>query len=253
MRTTITGVLSAGVIAFSFAASAADMPVKAPSPVVAPAPYYNWTGFYSATGLGGAWSDINGTDVLTGVARNGDGNKFNYASIIGAQYQFGNWVIGVEGAWNKLMDKSYDSVASGTADCGFGAGVVCESRIDNILTVGARLGYTWDRFMLYGTGGYASGKIYSKIYDSTFTTLFADTDERHSGWYAGVGAEYFVTKFLWSDLILGVEYQHIDLDTERHFDPVGGNDGDFDGTVDIVRARLVFKWTPGPAAVSSRY
>ncbi|MDQ2079670.1 outer membrane beta-barrel protein [Xanthobacteraceae bacterium Astr-EGSB] len=260
MRTTITGFLSAGVIAFSFAASAADMPVKAPVPMVAPAQYYNWTGFYSATGLGGAWSDVNGTYVgptALGASLNNDGSKFNYASIIGAQYQFGNWVIGIEGAYNKLLNKEYDTTNSITADC-FGtpaiAGITCASRVDNIWTVGARLGYAWDRWMVYGTGGYANGKVYSKIISTPTGGLFTDTDQRHSGWYAGVGAEYYLTKFLWSDLILGLEYQHIDLGTERHLDTIGvGDDVDYDATVDIVRARLVFKWTPGPAAVSSRY
>ena len=257
MRTTITGFLSAGVIAFSFAASAADMPVKAPAPMVAPAQYYNWTGFYSATGLGGGWTDINGSYVVTGDPLNTSGSKFNYASIIGAQYQFGNWVIGIEGAYNKLMNKEYNTSDSVSSDC-FGVsaagGLTCASRVDNIWTVGARLGYAWDRWMVYGTGGYANGKVYGKIIDTATGGLFTDTDQRQSGWYAGVGAEYFLTKFLWSDLILGLEYQHIDLGTERHVDTIGvGDDVDYDATVDIVRARLVFKWTPGPAAVSSRY
>jgi outer membrane immunogenic protein len=254
MRTTISALLSAGVMAFSFAASAADMPARiAKAPVAVPMTSYNWTGFYSATGLGGAWTDVNGTDVPTGFARNTDGSKFNYASIIGAQYQFGNWVVGIEGAYNKLLNKDYDSTNGGTADCGFSAAFVCQSRVDNIWTLGGRLGYAWDRWMVYGTGGYANGKIYSKIYNATFTTLLADSDERHSGWYAGVGAEYFLTKFWMSDVILGLEYQHIDLGTERQVDPVGRFDGDFNANVDIVRARLVFKWTPGPAAVVTKY
>jgi opacity protein-like surface antigen len=40
--------------ALSFAAQAADMPVKAPAPVdVAP---YNWTGFYIGGHIGALWS-----------------------------------------------------------------------------------------------------------------------------------------------------------------------------------------------------
>jgi outer membrane immunogenic protein len=256
MRTTVTALLSAGVMAFSFAASAADMPARVTkAPIVAPAPYYNWTGFYSATGLGGAWTDINGTLVTTGDPLNTDGSKFNYASIIGAQYQWGNWVLGIEGAYNRLLNKDYNQSIGPSADCfPAGADVTCASRIDQIWTVGPRLGYAWNNWMVYGTGGYANGKIYGKFLTTSTGALATDTVERHGGWYAGVGAEYFLTKFWMSDLILGLEYQHIDLGTVRHLDTIGlGDDVDYNATVDIVRARLVFKWTPGPTAVVTKY
>ena len=40
--------------AFSTAAVAADMPVKAPA-YSAPAPMFNWTGFYIGGNVGAAW------------------------------------------------------------------------------------------------------------------------------------------------------------------------------------------------------
>lgn len=259
MRTTLTALLSAAVMTFSFAASAADMPARVTkAPIVAPAPHYNWTGFYSATGLGGAWTDVNGTLVVNGDPLNTDGTKFNYASMIGAQYQWGHWVLGVEAAYNKLLNKDYNQSLSVSGDCFAVSGTAdrtCASRVDNILTIGPRVGYAWDRLMVYGTGGYANGKVYGKAIRTSDGFHFTDTDQRHGGWFAGVGAEYFLTKFWMSDVIFGVEYQHIDLSTKRHFDniPVVGEDMDYDATVDIVRARLVFKWTPGPAAIVTKY
>lgn len=258
MRTTLTALLSAGVMAVSVSAFAADMPAKVvKAPVAVPMTSYDWTGFYTATGLGGGWSDINGTYVNTGDPLNTSGTKFNYASIIGAQYQLGNWVIGIEGAYNRLLNKDYETSQSVSADC-FGVSAIanrtCASRIDSIWTVGARLGYAWDRWMVYGTGGYANGKVYTKIINTATGSMFTDTDQRQGGWYAGVGAEYFLTKFWMSDVILGLEYQHIDLGTERHFDTIGaGYDSDYRAKADIVRARLVFKWAPGPSAVVTKY
>jgi outer membrane immunogenic protein len=261
MRAIIVALASASLLAVSsLSASAADMPAKVvKAPVAVPMTSYNWTGFYSATGLGGAWTDINGTYVsFPGDHHNTSGNKFNYASMIGAQYQWGNWVLGIEGAYNKLLNKDYNQSFSVSDDC-LGVPAVadrtCSSRVDNIWTVGARVGYAWDRWMVFGTGGYANGKVYTKTNVTSTGALTSDTVESHGGWYAGVGAEYFVTKFWMSDVILGVEYQHIDLGTERHFDQLGvaANTRDMDATVDLVRARLVFKWSPGPSAIVTKY
>lgn len=258
MRLTVGALISAGALAFSFAASAADMPARiTKAPVVAPAPYYNWTGLYSATGLGGAWNDIHGTLVATSDPISTSGTKFNYASMIGAQYQWGHWVLGVEAAYNKLLNKDYDQTFSPSADC---LGLsntpnrTCTSRLDNIWTIGPRVGYAWDRLMVYGTGGYANGKVYAKVLQTSNGFLFTDTAQNQGGWFAGVGAEYFVTKFWMSDVILGLEYQHIDLGTRRHEDDIGANDRiDYNAKADIVRARLVFKWSPGPAAIVTKY
>jgi outer membrane immunogenic protein len=256
MRTTLTALLSAGVMAVSVSAFAADMPAKVvKAPVAVPMTSYDWTGFYSATGLGGGWTDIEGTYVNTPADHhNTSGTKFNYASMVGYQYQFGNWVLGVEGAYDSLLNKEYNDSVGNSADCPF-ADRTCMSRVGNLWTAGARIGYAWDRWMVYGTGGYANGKVYTKTIVSSTNVITSDTEERHGGWYAGAGFEYFLTKFWMSDVILGAEYQHVDLGTARHYDPVGGavNDRDMNATVDIVRARLVFKWAPGPSAVVTKY
>jgi hypothetical protein len=61
----------------------------------------------------------------------------------------------------------------------------------------------------------------------------------------------FVTKFLYSDLIIGVEYQHVEFDTKRHFDQLflvttpNLLTRDVDASVDVIRAKATFKWTPG--------
>ena len=34
-----------------------------------------------------------------------------------------------------------------------------EHKITNLFTVGPRLGYAWDRFMIFATGGYASADL----------------------------------------------------------------------------------------------
>lgn len=257
MKQAFAGIaVAALLIAPAFAADIpARMPVKAPAPVVATV--YNWTGFYTATGLGGSWWDVEGT-YLNGAQipdsrHNGNATRFNWSSIVGIQYQMGSWVIGVEGAFNSLFGRNFVEVANPTSDClaGLAGPQSCLTRVSNIWTVGGRLGYAWDRFMVFGSGGYANGRVQTDR--RTALGVLADpTSERHGGWYAGGGFEVFVTRFWFSDVIFGAEYQHIDLGNRTHVGLIASADRDMKATVDTVRARLVFKWTPaGP--VVARY
>jgi outer membrane immunogenic protein len=63
-------------------------------------------------------------------------------------------------------------------------------------TFRGRLGYAWDRFMLYGTAGVAAGGLSN-----------AGTSTTGVGWVAGVGLEAALT-----DKVTGrLEYRHTDL------------------------------------------
>jgi hypothetical protein len=78
-------------------------------------------------------------------------------------------------------------------------------------------------------------------------TVTSFTSQRHGGWYAGGGLEVFVGRWLFSDTILGVEYQHVEFDTVRHVDLLGvaANDRDMNASMDLVQARLTFKYSLG--------
>jgi outer membrane immunogenic protein len=250
---------AAAFIALAAPALAADMsarPITKAPPMVSAAGY-NWTGFYTASSIGGAWYEVNGTYVQPPRdGHNSDDSSGIYGSHVGIQYQWSNWVIGVEGAYHTLFNgDDWGSTSSPSADC-IGSGVAgssCQGRVRNYWTVGGKLGMTFGNWMIYGTGGFANGRVQTRTLNTTTTpnALIDFTSERHDGWFAGVGADLFVTKFLYSDLIIGVEYQHVEFDTERHFDltraAVGVNafTRDVDANVDVVRAKATFKWTPG--------
>lgn len=237
-------------------ALAADMAVRQAPPMVA-ATVYNWTGFYTASSIGGAWYDVKGTYVLPplGDRHNADDSAGIYGSHVGIQYQWSNWVIGVEGGYNTLFNSNdWGSSTSPSGDCiASNAGRVCEARVRNYWTVGGKLGMAFGNWMVYGTAGYADGRVQTRtlLTPANVVVVRDYTSERHGGWYAGAGVDMFVTKFLFSDLIIGVEYQHVALDTERHFDRIGGTGvvnaftRDVDATVDVIRAKATFKWTPG--------
>jgi len=263
MRKLLLGIV-AGATLTGAPALAADMPVYKAAPIVA---VYNWSGFYTASTFGIGWTREYGDFVLPPPDRH---NSFRtsawYDSHVGLQWQFGSFVIGAEGAWATPLDRAYASSFSPSADC-FGAtpiaNRICESRISSVWSAVGKLGIAWDRMMIYGVGGWASAKIATRdrVANTGLINVDEDRDYRHNGWVAGVGADWFISKFLFSDLIFGIEYRHYQFDTVRHFPvnvtfapPVAfaADVRDVRGQLDVISAKLTFKWTP-VAAVMARY
>jgi outer membrane immunogenic protein len=128
------------------------------------------------------------------------------------------------------------------------ANLTAVNKITNLFTVGPRLGYAWDRLMIFGTGGWASANIKGQYENATTGVEFSPAfsgQSRNNGWYAGGGFEYMVHKGPLVDVILGAEYQHFDVRSNRAFtdNTVIGSPNTFDQDAkgDIVRARLTIK------------
>jgi outer membrane immunogenic protein len=189
-------VVSAAVAAFAVIATAnasiaadlgrrpAQMPVKAP---VMYSPAYNWSGFYVGINGGGgfgnsSWDSTGGFDVSGGLV----------GGTIGYNYQSGPAVFGVEGdiAWSNIR-------GSTTTLCALG----CETRNHWLGTARARLGYAWDRFLPYVTGGAAFGDVEAN------TPGFPGANSTRVGWTAGGGVEYAIT----NNLSAKAEYLYVDL------------------------------------------
>jgi outer membrane immunogenic protein len=239
-------------------AMAADLPVKAPVYKAPPPPpaAYNWSGFYTASEIGGAWASVDGTYVLPPTdGHSADLSRAVYGTYVGAQYQWNNWVLGVEGGWNTIFTgHDWGHTASLTGDClaSGPAGFACRDRVNNYWTVGGKLGYAFGNWLVYAVGGFANGRIQTETVDAT-GVAFDFTSERHDGWYAGGGVDMFVTKIWWSDLIIGAQYRHVDLGTVRHFDlvtppfgVVNASTRDMSATVDTVVLRATFKYSSLP-------
>ena len=239
---------------------AADMPYKAPPP--APIAYYDWSGAYVGFNVGGAWYDVNrhfptpgaGGFGIAGVDPSfstGDSDGI-YGFHAGAQWQWGAWVLGVEAALSGCFRECRSSSGTLPAALGFSGLTYGEHKITNLFTLGPRLGYAWDRWMIFATGGWASANL-KGAYCVTATNLcdgpgsFGNGASRNNnGWYAGGGFDYMVHKGALVDVILGAEYQHFDVSSERAFCAVNcgvatGADYDLSAKGDIVRARLTIK------------
>jgi outer membrane immunogenic protein len=169
---------SVGVLALAGlvgTASAADLSRQAPvykAPVYAP-PMYNWTGLYVGLNGGGGWgtADFQGTswDVSGGLI----------GGTIGYNWQLGTWVLGLEGDidWSNIKGN-------------FGP---LETKNEFLSTVRGRVGYSFDRWMPYATGGLAVGNLKASA------PGFASESSTNAGWTVGAGVE-FAFEYLYVDL-----------------------------------------------------
>lgn len=168
-------------------AQAADLPrpvYKAPAYVAEP--LFSWTGFYigANAGYGFGKSDWN----LVGVSPSPKG--FVGGGQIGYNYQMGSFVFGLE------ADYDY-SAMKGDAACG---ALTCTTKNTWLATGRGRIGYAFDRFLPYFTGGVAFGNVKAE------TPVFGASSSR-TGYALGGGLEY---AFLgaWS---VRAEYLYVDL------------------------------------------
>jgi outer membrane immunogenic protein len=216
------------VIGFASIASAADLPVKAPAYAPAPAPY-DWTGIYIGGQLGGggifanAYETYSGGPAATAAFRPNQTYPMNGPTgggVIGANYQFGRTVVGIEGEFNWAN-------INGTSDIiHFPAGAdTFLTRIDSYDAAKARIGYalgSWNQTLVYVNGG----AVWAKVTDSytfpgailapsgaaTTTNTFAHTE---TGWTVGAGVEYALywgaTPTNW---LIKAEYKWIELPTQ---------------------------------------
>jgi outer membrane immunogenic protein len=158
---------SAGVLALgAVAASAADLPRHREIPAKAPAyiaPPYNWTGFYVGINGGGGFGRSDFSAPVTPSSFDTSGGMAG--GTIGYNYQMGQIIFGAEG------DFDWSGIRHSTT-CG---GVSCETRNNWLSTARGRLGYAFDRFMPYITGGAAFGDVKTSVGG-------LDNRETRTGW-----------------------------------------------------------------------
>jgi outer membrane immunogenic protein len=165
------------------ATQAADLSTK-PQRTTRPAAYtpqaINWTGFYVGAHLGGASSNANWTNPVSGLSDNlGKVGVFGGAQM-GVNYQFDSFVLGVEGDFSGTSLKPSDTDA---------AGFMHSTSTNWTSTVTGRLGYAINRALFFAKGGVAFADE-----RNTATNLLGVSSSTGTmtevGWTAGGGLEY---------------------------------------------------------------
>ena len=189
-------------VGFASIASATDMPARAPvykaPPVVAA---YNWTGFYVGGYVGGASgrdttaTDVNGWNGVPGRQWNyGMGSSIIAGGTIGYNWQpvGSSWLYGLEGEFGYIGLKG-----SAPDPLSPGLDTVASAKVGNWYGVFAgRLGYTWDRALLYVKGGGALVQESTSGIDACNTgacsggLVNTTGSQTNSAWVIGGGLEY---------------------------------------------------------------
>jgi outer membrane immunogenic protein len=192
-RFAIVGAGLLSIIGFAGAASAADLPVRAPVAVLAAPDPFSWTGCHVGGNVGAAISEDKTTATVTGGSRSFGATGFAGGGQIGCDYQLANgWVAGLEGRadWSSLK-----SVHAGQVNFFAGGSVPSQGTLVNNFLASAtgRLGYGFaDHWLVFARGGAAWT---NERIDSAFTNLAGipvdpSTTLTRTGWTGGGGLEW---------------------------------------------------------------
>jgi outer membrane immunogenic protein len=236
-RSTIAAIATVSVIAFAQIASAADLPRKAPSYTPPPpVALYNWTGFYLGINGGYGWGNTTGNPFGLG-GENLDINGALFGGQIGFNYQLpaSPLVLGIEADWDWTGIKGSNSLAPVP-----GVTLNNNFKLDDLGTVRGRVGYVWDRALLYATGGWAWS--HRATWDLTCTgpcLPAAATDSQSlSGYTVGGGVEYGFSP----NLSVKAEYLYVHLAPAAYFGSQGCPAGNCDVGANVSLIRLGLNW-----------
>jgi len=243
---------SVALATISGTAFAADLPSRAaPAPYLPPPPVWTWTGFYIGIngGYGGDRMDYGSPIGSTKVTSSG----FLGGGQIGYNWQFptSQFVLGAE------VDFQGSSIRASTESFGVGGATAgLGTKLEWFGTARGRIGYAFGQFMPYVTGGFAYGRLTDYAYASGVGGGSFSAGGTHTGWTAGAGLEYAITK----NLTFKTEYDYMQLGRTAYttsFQNITGFTTGTKPTVHMVRAGLNWKFDflapPVPAPVVAKY
>jgi outer membrane immunogenic protein len=174
-----------GSLSDLLSARAADMtpvPQRAAPSGYIPAQFL-WTGFYLGAGVGYGWGTASFIDPFSGATASPSLKGLLVGGVTGINYQISSVVIGVEGDFT-------GSWAKGSAVDSTGNNL--ETSVFWTASITGRLGWAFDRLLIYGKGGVAFD------YDRDTVTVVSGASAIGStnrvAWTVGGGVEYAVTE-----------------------------------------------------------
>ena len=205
--------------------------VKAPPPAVVAV--YNWTGFYIGAHVGYGFGTKDWSVTYDTLSRGShDVSGLIAGGQAGVNWQTGNWVLGIEGRGAGRMLTANTSGSPGS--------VTFRTKVQWLGTVAGRLGYAFDRVLVYGKGGAAFAHDEHEIADGLDRVQI---DKTRWGWMAGGGIEVALVGN-WS---AKGEYNYMDFGKKT----VNDDGLVIDQDIHVVKFGINYRF--GPSPVVARY
>ncbi len=213
-----------------------------------PAHYaYDWTGFYLGSDGGYGWATPKGTLMnAAGVPL----TPYSYGvngplagAFIGGNYQFNRFVVGVEGdcQWSNLIGNSQTLAPIGAAGALLGGPFTISTTVKDYGSIRGRLGVAFDRFLVFGTGGWALADP-SVSYALLGSAPFVTNGGNSHGWTTGGGVDYAFT----NNVFGRIEYRYTNLETSSFVNvPINSADGGNRVPISDVRVGIAYKFGGG--------
>jgi outer membrane immunogenic protein len=210
---------TAAMLLTGSAVLAADMPVKVPY-----THGFDWTSCYAGVHIGSGWASkdltdpvqlaqdqVSGGPITAGVTTVGlRPSGHLYGGQFGCDYQFAGsgWVVGFEGSASGATINSGSFATLPQGDPGDRA--LVSTNVDFIISGTARVGYAWDRLLLYVKGGVAGvtdkysvvGTLFAQNLNGPASPFNFQGLDLRIGWTAGGGVEWAI----WENWSAKLEY-----------------------------------------------
>jgi outer membrane immunogenic protein len=222
MKRILAAALLCGVAVAAGQAFAADLP-PAPAPMPrAPAAYvpvaapFSWTGFYIGGNIGAGFNHgtiTDGTGFNWGLNNNA---TFAGGGQVGGNYQFNSFVVGVEGDFDWFANNNN---SGGGVTTPAGARLQGSSNGRWLTTLTGRLGYAFDRVLVYGKGGgaWVGSNNLTLLNVPTGATVSFGNSNTNTGWVAGAGVEWA----FYNNWTAKIEYDYVGLSSYSFTVPAG--------------------------------
>lgn len=241
---------------------AADLPSRKAAPAYPALTAFSWTGLYAGLHVGygfGGEQNVstvgqlgpNIANIATG-ARPGsvdlDRNGFIGGAQIGYNWQIGSIVYGLETDISYTDLKDIRAIVTPQINTGLAQSNLLNTELKYLGTARARLGYAFDRTLVYATGGLAYGEVENSfdMLAPTGIRQFAGTkSDTKFGYTVGAGIEYAIT----NTISFKAEYLYYDLGKTKinvaaipGTGVAGGYTATFRGDGHIVRTGVNYKF-----------
>lgn len=189
------------IVAIGGPAMAADMPTKAAPAPVAYTPT-NWAGFYLGGHVGYGWSKFTGNESSFG-ALDAKVDGLVLGLHTGYNWQWNQVVLGLEGDISGTFGNNWGKSS-------FTCPVGCETsglhgELNGLASIRGRLGWAFDRTLIYATGGVAWGLYKSVAGATSFLQTPGIQSHVATGGVVGGGVEWKYTPNL-SFRLEGLDY-----------------------------------------------